>query len=642
MIGDTERIRAALNYVPAHERETWVRMGMAVKSELGDAGFDVWDGWSQQADAYNAGDARDVWRSIRGNGKVTTGTLFHEAKANGWRDDGTYRVPTSEEVAERRRMATERAAREEAEQSRERAGAAKTAAAIWKAAPPADSAHPYVVGKGVKSHGLRLHKGTLVVPMRAADGALHSLQFIDADGTKRFLTGGRVAGCYFSIGKPDDRICVAEGYATGASIHEVTGCAVAVAFDAGNLRAAAEAIKAKYPAATLILCADDDCGTEGNPGITKATEAALAVGALLAVPDFGADRPEGATDFNDLAAHRGRGAVERAVANARPPEVEVARAATPNASEAHFGLCVLNLAELLTREFPEREAILKPWLLTQSLSLIHAYRGVGKTHVALGIAYAVATGEKYLTWEAPRPRRVLYIDGEMPAAAIRDRLQALVDADEREFDPANLLIVTPDVQEGAMPDLATEGGQEAIEAVVAKHDIELIIVDNIATLVRNTARGENETESWRDVQTWALRQRQRQRSVLFVHHDGKGGKQRGTSAREDTLDAVIQLKHPSDYHPEEGAKFEIHFRKARNLAGKDVKPIEAELIQGQDGQMTWTWRDLEESTYTKVVGLANDGLRAVDIATELEISKSTVSRHLKRARQAGLIKEASK
>lgn len=335
-------------------------------------------------------------------------------------------------------------------------------------------------------------------------------------------------------------------------------------------------------------------------------------------------------------------AAKRAMANAKPPDKAEGQSGGNNAPADDLGLCVLNLAELLTREFPEREQILAPWLLTQSLSLIHAYRGVGKTHVALGIAYAVATGGKFLNWEAPRPRRVVYIDGEMPAAAIRDRLKALVEADEREFDPANLQILTPDAQSGPMPDLATAEGQEAIEVIVAKFDIELIIVDNIATLVRETARGENETESWRDVQTWALRQRQRRRSVLFVHHDGKGGKQRGTSAREDTLDAVIQLKHPSDYHPEEGAKFEIHFRKARNLAGKDVKPIEAELIQGSDGQMTWAWRDLEESTYTKVVTLTKEGLAAVDIAKELDIHKSTVSRHLKRAKQDGQLIEVSR
>jgi hypothetical protein len=92
-MSDRDRIRDALYFIPAANRETWVRTGMAVKSELGDAGFEVWDAWSQQADSYNAKDARDVWKSVRGNGKVTAGTLFHEAKANGWRDDAPEAYP---------------------------------------------------------------------------------------------------------------------------------------------------------------------------------------------------------------------------------------------------------------------------------------------------------------------------------------------------------------------------------------------------------------------------------------------------------------------------------------------------------------------------------------------------------------------
>ena len=124
-------------------------MGMAIKSEVGDAGFDIWDAWSQQEDSYDPRDARDVWKSIRGNGKVTAGTLFHEAKANGWRDDGTCPKPTPEELAERRRIAAERAAKEEAEIVRERADTAKKAAAIWKAATEAKADHPYLERKRV-------------------------------------------------------------------------------------------------------------------------------------------------------------------------------------------------------------------------------------------------------------------------------------------------------------------------------------------------------------------------------------------------------------------------------------------------------------------------------------------------------------
>ena len=162
-------------------------------------------------------------------------------------------------------------------------------------------------------------------------------------------------------------------------------------------------------------------------------------------------------------------------------------------------LRVLRLDELLTLDIQEREQILSPWLLTQSLNMIHSWRGVGKTHVSLGIAYAVATGGEFLTWKAPRPRKVLYIDGEMPAAALKARLAALVKRDERDFDPAMLMTLTPDVQDGAMPDLATKDGQLEIERVIG--DAELVIVDNISTLVRSGA-AENDAESWRSVGDW--------------------------------------------------------------------------------------------------------------------------------------------
>jgi putative DNA primase/helicase len=103
-------------------------------------------------------------------------------------------------------------------------------------------------------------------------------------------------------------LCIAEGFATGATIHQATGYPVAVAFNAGNLEAVAKAMRQKLPGLSMIVCADDDAGTEGNPGITKANLAALATGAKVAVPAFGDQRPDDASDFNDMAA-RARGKI---------------------------------------------------------------------------------------------------------------------------------------------------------------------------------------------------------------------------------------------------------------------------------------------------------------------------------------------
>lgn len=337
--------------------------------------------------------------------------------------------------------------------------------------------------------------------------------------------------------------------------------------------------------------------------------------------------------------HRIYGLVEGAVRDANRTQVSSLPAGPVSAPEPDPGLRVVRLDEFLSEKIPPREAILSPWLLTQSLSMIFAWRGVGKTFIAMNIAYAVATGGEFLNWKADRPRKVLYLDGEMAAAALQERFQGIVLADEREFDPAFLRIVTPDLQQGAMPDLATTEGQAAIEAIL--EDAELIIVDNISTLVRNNGR-ENDAESWNSVGVWALRMRQKGRSVAFLHHSGKGGAQRGSSKKEDTLDAVICLKHPSDYVPEQGARFEVHFDKARNGGGEELKPFEAMLTVDAHGKALWTYRSVEDSTFDRVVALANEGLMQKDIAEELEINKSNVSRHLRKARGLGLLTTEAK
>jgi putative DNA primase/helicase len=181
--------------------------------------------------------------------------------------------------------------------------------------------HDYLTKKGIKAHGIKMEGDKLLIPMRDTTGAVQSLQTIDKDGTKMFMLGGRVKGCYFTIGKPDGSLIVCEGFATGASLHECTEHAVAVVFNAGNLEVVALAVRAKYPDLQIIIAADDDYRTEGNPGLSKARAAAAAVGGLLAVPTFGVGRPEGATDFNDLHQISGADAVRRCIEAAGQPVV---------------------------------------------------------------------------------------------------------------------------------------------------------------------------------------------------------------------------------------------------------------------------------------------------------------------------------
>ncbi|MCW2957056.1 MAG: hypothetical protein JWO69_1925, partial [Thermoleophilia bacterium] len=199
-------------------------------------------------------------------------------------------------------------AQREAEEAARHKDEADKAANRWQAAFT-PGAHPYLSFKGIRAYGIRQDGETLLVPLRDTAGNLHSLQTITPDGEKRFK--GRMKGCYHPIGVKPPEVClvIAEGYATGASIHEATGWPVAVAFNASNVGPVAAALHKAYPGLALVIAADDDWRTDGNPGLASAKSAALAVGGFVVVPQFPADRPPKATDFNDLAALAGLGAV---------------------------------------------------------------------------------------------------------------------------------------------------------------------------------------------------------------------------------------------------------------------------------------------------------------------------------------------
>lgn len=209
---------------------------------------------------------------------------------------------------ERKRVETER-----------RQQARKTAAWILLRSKPLRS-HDYLAAKGVKAFGdAREYRGALVLPLRDAKGELHSVQFIRVDGSKRFLTGGRIVACSFSLAdKPDGPLVLCEGYATGASIHEAAGFAVVCAMNCGNLLAVAKALRARFPQREVILAADNDAWTDGNPGLSAATEAAEEIHGKLVVPQF-AEMNTKPTDFNDLLQMEGLDTVKKQIKNATAP-----------------------------------------------------------------------------------------------------------------------------------------------------------------------------------------------------------------------------------------------------------------------------------------------------------------------------------
>lgn len=261
---------------------------------------------------------RDAWYVLHIDG-VPAGSFGHwcTGQKHKWCADRNG-IPKAEYT----RLIAEAKARREKEDAERQAKAKRRAKWVWNHSKPADS-HPYLTAKQVQPHGVRLYKGTLVVPLRDANGELHSLQFIGADGAKRFLTGGRVQACFHTIGDltAHSLIYICEGYATVATVHEASGQPCLVSFNCGNLKVVAEAARQKWPNANLVLAADNDQWKPGNPGVTKATEAASAVGAKLVVPQF-RDVSTEPTDFNDLSRLEGLDEVRRQLEGATEPPSE--------------------------------------------------------------------------------------------------------------------------------------------------------------------------------------------------------------------------------------------------------------------------------------------------------------------------------
>jgi phage/plasmid primase-like uncharacterized protein len=299
------------------------------------------------SDAESGSDGAYIWHF---DGLPAGGFQNHK-DGFGWQSwhanprDGRRLTPAElREIADRQKRALEQARREEAKRRKE---VARKAKAVLEAATPARDDHPYLVSKKIapngfreiaveslaqllgytpKAGGIEITGRVLVIPMQDETNAVWSLQFIDVEGRKTNLYGGRKNGCFAVIGElmAAGKILIGEGPATMASCHEATGESSVIAFDCGNLELVTLAIQAKYPEAALIFCADADTWTDGDPGQSKAGEVARAVNGVVAVPAFSGERLAGQTDFNDLAQAEGLDAVRACIEVATAPKMNVA------------------------------------------------------------------------------------------------------------------------------------------------------------------------------------------------------------------------------------------------------------------------------------------------------------------------------
>lgn len=269
------------------------------------------------------------------------------------------------------------------------------------------------------------------------------------------------------------------------------------------------------------------------------------------------------------------------------------------------------------------ETLLDPFITKSSLGMIYAQRGIGKTFFTLSLGMAVAAGGRFLKYSAPKPYKVLYLDGEMSIFSMQDRISKAYSSQESKPPKDHFKLVNAFLQDFPLPDLGTFEGQKALQPLIV--DCNLIIVDNLSCWI--TSGIENEGESWLPVLQWALKQRRDGKAVIFIHHSNKRNGQRGTSRKEDALDYVIKLDKPEKHDNKEGACFIMSFEKNRSWLGSDVESLQVKLIDNVDGKRQWEWTATKaDHMNAEISRLKAEGKSVRKIADELNISPSTVSR----------------
>ena len=299
---------------------------------------------------------------------------------------------------------------------------------------------------------------------------------------------------------------------------------------------------------------------------------------------------------------------------------------------------VVTALELKDLELAPRKKLLGDWFCEGDCGFLFAFRGTGKTWLALAMAQALSTGGKLGDWKAPTPVKVLYIDGEMPADLMRDRCEGLEASNE------NLQFLNHEIlfqRTGKVLNIADAEAQRAITAHCMNTGVKVAILDNLSTLA--SGMKENEADSWELVNPWLLDLRRRKVAVVIVHHAGRSGEMRGTSKREDSVFWIIALddakKNADD---KRGARFVTRFTKPSRNTQEEIPPYEWHLVtDNANGKVSIS---CEQTQTLKVfMQLIADGVSdCAEIAHEMKVSKGTISKWAKRMMDAGRLKKTNR
>lgn len=280
----------------------------------------------------------------------------------------------------------------------------------------------------------------------------------------------------------------------------------------------------------------------------------------------------------------------------------------------------IDVTDFMQLDLPPRNCLMTPWLPEKGLTMIYALRGAGKTYFAQGIAYALVTGTDFLDgrWKTDRPTSVLMIDGEMPQEELQKRFKERFGED---FAPkTEFKLLATDWMRNT-PNLFNSKCQEWV--IRHMEGIDVLILDSKVTLFRG--RDENDAHGWAAGQEFLMRLRRKGKTVILIHHAGKSGTQRGTSAIEDVMDTVIKLSKPKGADSKDGTRLEVSFEKHRGFFSDDTIPFIATLPESGN----WQQCTVEENRKTMAKRLHDEGFNQQEIAAKLEANQSSVSRWLK-------------
>lgn len=488
-------------------------------------------------DGIPAGFIQD-WKGVKTKWKYDTSRLSAEAKD----------YYTSEEY---KKKSTEERERRKADRESRELEASEHARILFESLEPAPKTHKYLEKKAIHSHGLKIQDQALVVPLRDAKGIVRSIQWIQEDGTKRFYPGASLKGLYWSVGLESEseypkEICLCEGMATGAKIHELTKKPVVSAITCNNLEDTAISLQGIYPKSEIIIFADDDKETElkrkFNPGIQEAQKVVKNGHASLYIsPPF--ESPEDGTDWDDYAVKYGDERCAREIER----QIEITR--TNQKRESYESeakrLGVLTSSKFLEfcRPLKGAEYLIEDWLPSESLTMLFAPSGSGKGFLVCDMAYAISN-PLIEDWHGKKIRRhgsVVYVVGE-GQRGLRKRFAGLVSYKGVEAEQTEMTIITEPIP---LDDKNAESGINRLIANIGMKnpDPALIILDTVNTSMNGDENKTSDATIFMNAEKRLIEEFHS--TILNVHHTGLNpeaqGRARGSSVFKAAMDIELKL-----------------------------------------------------------------------------------------------------